>query len=255
MRLAALLLLAGATAACSRPSAWGLHRDRSAPLLERAAATANEGRTDEAIRLCNRALDENPGLARAHLDLAILLHDRKDDYIGAMYHYQRYLDMTPDTEKSRMIEDRVRLARQSLAARFIQEEKSKGPPGQTLGSESKETAIRLLDLQKENDALRKQVAALQDDLAQARAATTASAPQPQTPARTATAATPPHTSKHAAAHPPTPGTCRVSRGDTLSSIAARVYGDSGKWQDIYQANRKALGDPPRLREGQQLVVP
>jgi len=48
----------------------------------------------------------------------------------------------------------------------------------------------------------------------------------------------------------------VQRGETLSEIAERddVYGNSLLWPLIWQANRKALPDPNRLRAGQKLVI-
>jgi LysM repeat protein len=45
----------------------------------------------------------------------------------------------------------------------------------------------------------------------------------------------------------------VRPGDTLSAIAAR-YGTD--WQQLYAANRTAIGpDPAYLRVGQRLTVP
>lgn len=45
----------------------------------------------------------------------------------------------------------------------------------------------------------------------------------------------------------------VRRGDTLSSIAAAVYRDSGRWRELAAAN--ALADPRALTPGTALVVP
>ncbi|GEM_PF-3295696 len=50
-------------------------------------------------------------------------------------------------------------------------------------------------------------------------------------------------------------TYRVRRGDSLSSIAARVYGDKNKWQLIYSENRDILSRPNSLKEGQILIIP
>lgn len=48
----------------------------------------------------------------------------------------------------------------------------------------------------------------------------------------------------------------VAEGETLSSIAAAVYGDSSQWRRIYEANRTAIGaDPGAIRVGMRLVVP
>jgi nucleoid-associated protein YgaU len=50
----------------------------------------------------------------------------------------------------------------------------------------------------------------------------------------------------------------VQKGDTLSRIAGRVYGDVSPqaWKRIYDANKVAIGaDPSRLRIGMQLTIP
>jgi hypothetical protein len=52
------------------------------------------------------------------------------------------------------------------------------------------------------------------------------------------------------------GTYVVRSGDSLSSIARRVYGDPNMWVKIYQANRTTIGpDPGRIYPGQTLVIP
>ena len=47
----------------------------------------------------------------------------------------------------------------------------------------------------------------------------------------------------------------VRTGDTLRSIAAEVYGDERRWDDIYRANRATIGDPDALKVGSTLVIP
>ena len=47
----------------------------------------------------------------------------------------------------------------------------------------------------------------------------------------------------------------VASGDTLSSIAARYYGDASKWPRIFEANRHQIQDPNRIFVGQVLRVP
>lgn len=54
----------------------------------------------------------------------------------------------------------------------------------------------------------------------------------------------------------TPGAYTVQSGDTLSSIATKVYGDSKLWKRIYDANKDAIGsDPGALKVGQSLRIP
>jgi nucleoid-associated protein YgaU len=52
-----------------------------------------------------------------------------------------------------------------------------------------------------------------------------------------------------------PSAYTVKSGDTLSSIARQVYGNSGRWREIYEANRDQLPRPESLRPGQVLRIP
>jgi proteasome lid subunit RPN8/RPN11 len=45
------------------------------------------------------------------------------------------------------------------------------------------------------------------------------------------------------------------KGETLTSIALKVYGQAGRWQDIYLANRDLVPDPGRLRPYLVLRLP
>lgn len=47
----------------------------------------------------------------------------------------------------------------------------------------------------------------------------------------------------------------VAEGDTLSSIALKIYGDSSKYRKIFEANRDVLSDENTLALGQQLRIP
>ena len=50
-------------------------------------------------------------------------------------------------------------------------------------------------------------------------------------------------------------TYTVRPGDSLSKIAARVLGDAGRWEELFEANREELGSPDRVVVGQELRVP
>jgi LysM repeat protein len=47
----------------------------------------------------------------------------------------------------------------------------------------------------------------------------------------------------------------VESGDTLRSVAEKVYGDSSKWIKIYKANSNSVGRSGRIKQGQILIVP
>ncbi len=60
---------------------------------------------------------------------------------------------------------------------------------------------------------------------------------------------------------PVPGAARqtyhtVRSGDSLSTIAQKLYRSGSQWRSIYDANRSAIGyDPNRLKVGMRLVIP
>jgi nucleoid-associated protein YgaU len=47
----------------------------------------------------------------------------------------------------------------------------------------------------------------------------------------------------------------VRKGDSLSKIAKREYGDAQQWRRIYDANREIVSDPDLIYPGQVLRIP
>lgn len=47
----------------------------------------------------------------------------------------------------------------------------------------------------------------------------------------------------------------VQKGDTLSKIAEKYYGDPSLYKDIFEANRNILKDPNKIFPGQKLRIP
>ena len=50
-------------------------------------------------------------------------------------------------------------------------------------------------------------------------------------------------------------TSTVVRGDSLSKIAKREYGDMNQWRKIYEANRDVIDNPDLIEPGQNLIIP
>lgn len=251
----AFCALAGAlaTAGCSAASREA--RQENHPLMRRAIALKNAGDTERAIAAYHAALENNPRLTRAHLDLG-LLYDRQRDYLRAYHHYQRYLEVGEfdDKLKRSMVEDLARRARLAFAA-----EMTPTPPG----------AVEMIAaLKRENEMLRAELAGREapPPSAAETAPPTAPAPaaaSPASPAAAAAVPSPASAETTPAALPPPPpapppsrvSTYTVQPGDTLSTIAAKVYGDRTAWRRIYEANRAAIPDPHRLRAGVTLTIP
>jgi nucleoid-associated protein YgaU len=47
----------------------------------------------------------------------------------------------------------------------------------------------------------------------------------------------------------------VVKGDTLSGIAQKYYGNAGNYRKIFDANRNILTDPDKIQVGQKLTIP
>ncbi len=236
--LALVLVLSGCGDASERLD----RRDERDPLIMRGDARKRAGDVDGAIELYLQALDRKPDLALAHLKLAVEFDEQKRDYLRAIFHYSRYLELRPGARKNELVEELVRMARVSYLASL-----PNPPPG---------AIERVAVLERENERLREQIAELtrrvqvaEQRLANAqREATTASRPAPAD-----VRASDPRPQDRSASE--AERTYRVERGDTLTRIAAKMYNDHTQWQRIYEANRSQLSTPQSLREGQVLIIP
>lgn len=50
-------------------------------------------------------------------------------------------------------------------------------------------------------------------------------------------------------------TYTIKKGDSLSKIAKREYGDAQQWRRIYEANRDTIKDPDLIYPGQVVRIP
>ena len=53
----------------------------------------------------------------------------------------------------------------------------------------------------------------------------------------------------------TPTSYVVVKNDSLFSIAKKVWGDSGRWREIYEANKDRISNPDKIYPGQELIIP
>ena len=231
----ATALAAATMTGCSPGAANQDSRDERDPYLKRALTRKNMDDVDGAIDLLNKALDRKPTLARAHLELGLLYDTHKQDYVRAIYHYSRYLELRPDAEKKKLIDDLIRQARLSFAASLPDQ-----PPG---------AIEQIAMLKRENAALKGQLASQQ--MADVAASKSPVSP----PAAAASGATPALMPPKPAPAQPAVQTYVVQSRDTLSSIASKLYNDPGKWKVIFDANRNTLSSPQSVRPGQTLIIP
>ncbi|HQR46536.1 MAG TPA: LysM peptidoglycan-binding domain-containing protein [Thermoanaerobaculia bacterium] len=50
-------------------------------------------------------------------------------------------------------------------------------------------------------------------------------------------------------------TYTVVSGDSLSKIAKKLYGDAGRWMEIWEANKDQIKNPDLIHPGQVLRIP
>ena len=210
------------------------------PVMEEARRRERAEDIDGAIELYQQAIDERPVLAKAHLQLGLLTDQYKKDYIGAIYHYQRYLKLRPNTEKRPFIEELVRLARLSFATSIPDHQSDAIRELARTKEEVKTLEVALA-------AARKRIFALNQTLSELKRRSENTERLPDSVASS--------DSERPPSLIPRPRTYTVQHGDTLSKIAKKIYKDSSKWKMIYNVNRNVMKGPGDLQVGQQLVLP
>jgi len=277
-----LLLLTGCRPSVAEREA----RDRELPLFQKARAAEQQGHLDDAIKLYNETLLANPRAFSAHLSLAILQQEHAQDYINAIYHYQRYLDLQPGADKADLAAQRKKLSEQFLTQQLIRTNADAADAlhnrlmqeidilkGQIISLQSDKTALT-----RTNTTLQAAVKSHESEIARLkrlneRLTVPAPAPQQTTPPRrpeipniqnekTAPRPAPvpaiitpaPTPAQTPPPQPAPPRTHVVQQGETLYRIAERYYNDPAKWEQIRDANQALMTDG-RLRVGQTLVIP
>ncbi|MFC1454041.1 LysM peptidoglycan-binding domain-containing protein [Verrucomicrobiota bacterium] len=251
MRLSGLFLIITAVifTGCSRQVADLDESDFRDPEIRKAQSKIRQGDKDGGIVCLNNALKKRPNLAQAHLLVALLYNDYKKDYVRAMYHFQRYLELRPSAQKRGLIEDLIRQAKMSFAA--------------SLSEQVSETTKKIQALEEENSRLKASIRELRNNLAKlVRTGKSLEAPRASKPlgfvsqgeiippAQNAVAL-----KQQDSVVAPASTVYRVQEGDTLSLISAKIYHDPRKWKAILDANSSNLVSSDKLRVGQVLIIP
>jgi nucleoid-associated protein YgaU len=231
------LLLAG----CGKSGAQRDTADEKDNHVRKGLELVQQKDWDDAVKQFNAALEKKPELGRPDLELALIYHQQKKNYVRAIYHYERYLEKRPSTEKRALIREWIKQAKVSLA----------GEVGGAGGGVSEE----LVRLTRENNMLRKQLET-SGGANVANVKTLLTDPPPPRPAPVAAPVVTQAVEKVQPVVVPNPaGTYQVRPGDTLSRIAGSVYGDATQWPKIYEANREQMKNESDIKVGQTLVIP
>lgn len=201
-----------------------------------------------AIESFQKAVEVNPKSASAHFELGWLYDEKEPDPAAAIYHYQRFLVLAPNSAKEDLVKTRIVACKQQLAQTI-----SLGLVSERQQREIEQLVAENKRLHDENEKWRAYAARLQE------LTNHASAGQPatrlvQTPGPSTTSGIPPQISPSPGRTPITPATTSrthvVKAGETPILIARR-YGV--RVEALMAANPKM--DARRLQVGQALVIP
>lgn len=268
---------------CERSAPMPFTAEADDPDYRRGKDLLRSGRDQEALVEFLKVIDRRGGAAaESHLEAGILYHKSSKDFIAAIYHYQRYVDLRPNTEQARLVDQSIKACIREFA--------------RTLPARPLDNQVDRTDLMDAIDRLQRENLSLKEQLVAARAAvldTTRQAassaesiegefavplepsqggfaggaaaraadlavPVPVTPiaplasAPALTPAVPPAASPASA---PSARKHIVSKGDTLMSISLRHYGSRTRWREIYAVNRDVLPNEAALKIGMELRIP
>ena len=201
-------------------------------------------------------LYNHPEYALTHVQLGILYQTKKEP-INALYHFQKYLEMRPDSKKAVTLKQVVKDERRRLANMVFEKDltNDEGSPEFELQQlreklaeaqqKQAEAEVRLQQLQRQtgrsgNEAPSEWATEKLQLLARIRSleagqggSVVTEEPVVENAVRTYT----------------------VKRGDTLSRISQKMYGEASQWRIIYDANRAKIPNQNALKLGTELVIP
>jgi tetratricopeptide (TPR) repeat protein len=288
LTLAAALALAGCDQV-NKDSAAAQTDDSNNPNYKQAQQDLDNNNPTGAIADYEAALGANPKLAGAHYELGVIYGDKMNDPVSSIYHFKRFIDLSPNSDKKDQVQALIDKESTVFAA--------------SLPNSSAPSADDMEKLQNENATLKKQVSdatttitKLQAQLSRHHLTAVASAEPapsgpmlaqatPSDPSPVVSTDTGGSTSNGAAATPPkalpvdqataaagnadTQGgdtnsapvsladarSYKVVKGDSYWKIAKKMYpGDTKNGvQKIQDANKETMGKP--LKIGQVLVIP
>jgi tetratricopeptide (TPR) repeat protein len=239
-----MILCAALMTSCGKSTAHIEAAEDLAPFMEQAKVRERANDVDGAMEVYLRGLENDPSLAKAHLQLGLLYDQYKKDYLRAVFHYETYLEMRPDAEKRASIEELIKQARLYYAT--------------SLPDQPSEAIRELARLQEQISVLEQDLAGAGDRieiLLAERAKLVRALKALRSPEQNSAPPTALEDEAAGLSGPRPPEKYVVQASDSLSKIAGKVYNDKRKWRLIYEANRPPLRRPDDLRVGQALKIP
>lgn len=207
-----------------------------------------------------RAIESNPRSASAHYELGILAYEKINDWAAAIYHFEKYLKLEPQSHRADTVKQLVAASKQEMVKELpltSLNQRELTNVGK-LVTENNELKQKLEPLSNENIGLKQQIEQLKAQLGQ-RTAVVAAASAPAlvtaSPSVTLRASTPAERSPTTSARDPNPTptavrTHTVRAGETPAAIA-RAYNVT--LSSLLSVNPAM--EPRRIRPGQTVNIP
>jgi tetratricopeptide (TPR) repeat protein len=239
----AVLLLAGCVLSGCLPSTLGDEEKEPYFLAGKSRVSAMDFKG--AIESFEKAVEVNPKSAPAHFELGWLYDQKESDPAAAIYHYERYLKLLPNSSKEEMVKAHILACKQQLAQTV-----SLGPVTERQQREFELLAEESKRLREENEKWRAYALRLQNLTNQPGAVLPATRPTQSSTSSQPVRAESTSAARPMAATAASHRTHTVKAGETPGMIA-RQYGVSV--QALMAANPRL--EPRRLRIGQALIIP
>lgn len=257
--LSGMLCIAG----CAK-SAERLQGGAKSPEMQAAISKERIGDMDGAIKLYRETIDKYTDSSLANLQLALLLHEYKKDYVGAIYHYRRYIDTATKRGQRdfEIISNRIEKVEQLLSAYYVRKVATGDPAGGVQLMKNYADLDRLATELKNKNALL--VSSNETLLAQTRRLQNKIDRQSlwikriqSSPAESAggNGRIDAVTVRDADGNEKVLQTYEVRQGDSLSLIAEYVYGDRTLWPRIRDANPDKVRKGEQVKAGDVLIIP
>ena len=224
----------------------------------------SQGRYEDALITYLGLISVRRESPESHLEVGYIYLQTLKDPIRAIFHFDRYLELKPESERTIQVKQLIETAKLEFLRQLP-----------TKPFQAEVDRIDLLEiiekLKKENDALKfKYNQALlkikatggQESMnrisTSLNASVSSEAPQRQdspVPNRTNNILANLDSAETTIDPRDVPKSYVVQSGDTLSKISEKFYGTANRWNDIYQANRDTLSSARSLRVGQELLIP
>ncbi len=238
-------------AGCGGSSVEVVSEEREKSFL-RGKRYEREGNHSEALSAFLNVIAQREEAADSHLEAGRIFLNHIKDPISATYHFRKYLEIRPDSVQAGLVRQLIDTCKKEFA--------------RTLAGHPFENDIDRLDLLELVNQLKLDNRKLRQQLAAAADATAEESPTLSEDVLPDSAQTNAGRGQHeqAAAAPSgaaannaetRPTTYIIQPGDNLSNISAKVYGNAGRWKDIFEANRDKLSHQDDLRVGVELRIP